>query len=171
MQYKDIVIRLEKLHLIRRIIRQKATIDFPMHPGQLHLLEFINRNGGCTQAEVAENLMISPASVAVSTKRMEKAGLVEKRTAEGNLRCKRLYITDKGKRLSERCREAFDEFDRIVFTGFTKDELKTLRSYLDRLLDNINREYFSNSDDLDFYSILALRKKLKTGRKKEMNND
>lgn len=171
MQYRDIVIRFEKLHLMRRIIRQKTTIDFPMHPGQLHLLEFINKNKGCTQAEVAEHLMISPASVAVSTKRMEKAGLIEKKVAEDNLRCKRLYITDKGRKLSERCREAFDEFDKVMFGGFSEDDLGTLKNYLDRLLDNVKKKYFSNSDDLDFYSILALRKKLIAERKKELIDD
>ena len=165
MQYKEIVLRFEKLHLIRRIIQQKTTIDFPLHPGQLHLLEFINLNAGCTQAEVAEKLMVSPASVAVSTKRMEKTGLIEKRIMKDNLRCNRLYITEKGRKLSERCRKAFDEFDRVMFSGFSEDELEGLKICLDRLLDNINREYFSSSDDLDFYSILALRKKLKPVKK------
>lgn len=171
MQYKEIVLRFEKLHLIRRIIRQKTTIDFPLHPGQLHLLEFINLNEGCTQAEVAENLMISPASVAVSTKRMEKSGLIEKRTKEGNLRSKSLYITEKGKKLSRRCRETFDEFDKVMFSGLSKEDLETLEKYLDILLDNVSKKYFSSSDDLDLYSILKLRKKLKADRKKELIDD
>lgn len=171
LQYKDIVIRFEKLHIMRRIIRQKATTDFPMHPGQLHMLEFIKLNAGCTQAEVAEHLMISPASVAVSTRRMEKAGLVEKRITENNLRCRRLYITDKGKKLTDRCREAFDEFDRVMFNGFREEDLESLKCYLDRLLENIRKKYFSSSDELDFRSILSLRKKLITERKKELTDD
>lgn len=171
MDYKEIVIRFEKLHLIRRIIHQKSTMDFPLHPGQLHLLEFVNRHEGCTQTKVAEHLMITPASVAVSTKRMEKSGLVEKRIEQDNLRCKRLYITNKGKELSERCRKTFDEFDMVMFSGFTEKDLDLLKNYLNRLLGNITEKYFSNSGDMDFYTMLALRKKLKAERKKELLDD
>jgi len=138
-----------------------------MHTGQLRLLEFIKLNAGCTQAEVAEHLMISPASVAVSTRRMEKAGLVEKRTAENNLRCKRLYITEKGKKLTERCRKAFDELDMVMFSGFTEEELEIMINHLDRLLENVRKKYFSGSDEFDICSIHALRKKLISGRKRE----
>lgn len=171
MQYREIVVRLEKLHLVRRMIRQKTTVDYPMHPGQLHLLEFINLNEGCTQAEAAEHLMISPASVALSTKRMEKTGLVKKITEESNLRCKRLYITEKGKELTERCRQTFDEFDRMMFNGFSDDDLILLKNYLDRLLDNINNKYFLNSEDLNLYSIDTLRNMLKNEGKKELIDD
>lgn len=171
MDYKEIVILFEKLHLIRRIIHQKSIMDFPLYPGQLHLLEFVNTHEGCTQSEVAKHLMITPASVAVSTKRMEKSGLIEKRIRTDNLRCKRLYITEKGKKLSERCRKTINELDMVMFTGFSNRELNTLKDYLDRLFENITVKYSCNPDDIDFYSMLALRKKLNAKRKKELHND
>ncbi|NLK67626.1 MAG: winged helix-turn-helix transcriptional regulator [Clostridiaceae bacterium] len=171
MNYKDIVIRFGKLHILRRIVHQKLTMDYPLHPGQLHLLEFISKNEGCTQAQAAKHLMITPASVALSTKRMEKSQLIEKKTDPNNLRCNKLYITEKGKKLSETLRKTFDEFDRGMFKGFEESELITLTNYLDRLIDNITDKYVLDAKNADLLSMVALRKKIETERKKESLND
>lgn len=169
MDYKNIVRRFEKLHLFRRILLQKS-LDYPLYPGQLHLLEFVDKHPGCTQAEVAENLMISPASVALSTKRMEKSGLLEKLTDSENLRCKRLYVTDMGRSLSIRCRETMDGMDRIMFQGLTADDMNRLTDTLDKLLKNLADNYACNPDDLDFFSLLKLRDNLENQRKKDSTN-
>lgn len=171
MNYKEIVIRFGKLHILRRIAHRKLTMDYPMHPGQLHLLEFINNNEGCTQAQAARHLMITPASVALSTKRMEKTKLIEKKTDPNNLRCKNLYITEKGKQFSEMLRKTFDGFDVELFKNFKEHELITLSKYLDRLIDNITDKYVLDAKNADFLSMLALRKKVESERKKESIND
>lgn len=148
MEYKEIIIRFEKLRLIRRAMFQKATMGFRLHPGQLHLLEFIKKNSGCTQAEVAEHLMITPASVALSTKRMEKSGMLEKQQDVENLRRKRLFITKKGKKLTELCRETMDDMDRVMFEAFSDEELSKLVNYLDRFLSNLTEKYPCNPDEM-----------------------
>lgn len=170
MKYKEIVVRFEKLHLIRRILHQKSTVDFSLYPGQLHLLEFVKRHIGCTQTEVAEHLMITPASVALSTKRMEKSGLLEKRQDPENLRCKRLYVTKKGKELSERNRKIIDEMDLAMFEDFSDEDLSTLANYLDRFLKNLSGKYSCNPDDIDFFSMCAMRKPIQTQGRKDSTN-
>jgi len=163
LDFKDIVIRFEKLHLFRRILLQKS-LDYPLYPGQLHLLEFVSNHTGCSQSEVAEHLMISPASVALSTKRMEKSGLLEKRTDSSNLRYKRLYVTQKGINLSNRCRETLDGMDEVMFRGLNGDEINTLKGILDKLLKNLADSDLFNPEDMDFSSLMNLCSKMKKGR-------
>jgi DNA-binding MarR family transcriptional regulator len=170
MDYKRIVMRIEKFHLVRRILLQKSNMDFPLYPGQLHLLEFVNNHKGCTQAEVAEHLMISPASVALSTKRMEKSGLLEKRIDADNLRVRRLYVTEKGIHFSRRCRETLDEMDQVMFRDFTREELNTLIDFLDKIYSNLADGYSCNPDEMDFSSLFTIRNMIETNKRKDSNN-
>ncbi len=166
MQCKNVAIQLEKLNIIRRIIRHKLTMDFPLYPGQLHILEFVKTHKGCTQAEVAEHLMITPASVALSTKRMEKTGLLEKQLDPNNLRCKRLYITDEGERLSLHCRKTFNEIDAVMMKDFSEDELEKLNQYIHRFLQNLSEHYSCDAEEIDFLSLLAMNNMIKSKKKK-----
>lgn len=167
MDCKDIVMRFEKLHLFRRILLQKS-LDYPLYPGQLHLLEFVSNHAGCTQTEVAEHLMISPASVALSTKRMEKSGLLEKRIDSSNLRYKRLYVTERGSNLSIRCRETMDGMDEVMFQGLGNDDLNKLVNTLDKLLKNLTDSNLCNPDELDFSTLLNLCSRTKERRTKNV---
>jgi DNA-binding MarR family transcriptional regulator len=167
MQRKKTVISLEKLNIIRRILRRKGTINFPLYPGQLHILEFVKTHSGCTQSEVAQNLLITPASVALSTKRMEKSGLLKKQPDDKNLRCKRLFITKKGEQLSLHCRKVFDEIDNAMLEGFSEEELETFNNFIDRFFANLTKKYSLDVEDMDFFSLYAMSNMIKFNRKRK----
>jgi len=171
MHIKKAVIHLEKLNIIRRVLRHKGTINFPLHPGQLFILEFVKAHNGCTQAEVAQNLMITPASVALSTKRMEKSGLLKKQPDNENLRCKRLYITEKGEELSLNCRKVFDEIDNVMLEGFSDEELEIFNGFVDRFIVNLTEKYSLDAEDMDFFSFFALKNMIKYNRKGKAEHD
>jgi len=167
MQHKKTVICLEKLNIIRRILRRKGTINLPLYPGQLHILEFVKTHSGCSQSEVAQNLLITPASVALSTKRMEKSGLLKKQPDSENLRCKRLYITKKGEQLSLHCRKVFDEIDDVMLEGFSEEELEIFNNFVDRFLANLTEKYSLDAEDMDFFSLYAMSNMIKFNRKRK----
>ncbi|NLG88210.1 MAG: MarR family transcriptional regulator [Clostridiaceae bacterium] len=171
MQIKKAVISLEKLHIVRRILRRKGTMNFPLHPGQLYILEYVKTHSGCTQSEVAQNLMVTPASVALSTKRMEKSGLLKKQPDNENLRCNRLYITEKGEELSLQCRKVFDEIDSVMLEGFSEDELEIFNGFVERFLANLTNKYSLDTDDMDFFSLYAMNNMIKYNRKRNALHD
>lgn len=171
MQCKKAMINLEKLYIIRRMLRNRGTMNFSVHPGQLFILEFVKANSGCTQSEVAQNLMITPASVALSTKRMEKSGLLKKQPDKKNLRCKRLYITEKGEQLSSHCRKVFDEIDIAMLAGFSEQELEIFNNFVDRFLSNLDKEYSLDVEDTDLFSFYAMSNMIKYYRKRETKHD
>ena len=88
--------RLILLNVLRRNLTHKKTAGYQLHRGQLPILELILAKPGCTQQELAEQLRITPASVAQSTTRLEKAGLIEKRTDPANRRRNWLSATAEG---------------------------------------------------------------------------
>ncbi len=124
-----------QVKLLKRLATQRE--DCGLYHGQFPIIDAVRRHDGCTQKDLADRLMVSPASVAVSTKRLEKAGLLIRKTDENNARCNRLSITEKGIEVSNKCREAFDSIDAQAFAGFSDEELDGFVSYLDRIIQNL----------------------------------
>lgn len=155
---REVAIRLEKISIFRRIELNKLSTRAGLYLGQLPILEYIIRNDGCTQQEIAKVLNVTPASIATSTKRLQKSGLVMKKTDESNLRQNVLSVTQKGLDLSQKCRENFNEFDKTFFKGFTDQDLEKIKQDLDRLIANIAGE---NEITTDWFSLEALKQKSK----------
>ena len=149
---------MEKLHLLRRIILQKATADTGLHMGQLPILEYVRKNDGCTQAELAEKMLVSPASIALSTKRMKREGMLEKRVDEDDLRRNQLTVTEKGCRISEKCRKVCDEVDSKLFADFDERDYEQFVEYLDRMLFNITGK---SGEDLDLFTLATLENQIR----------
>ena len=128
--------RIHHLMHMRKIYVQDHTGEEVAYPGQYPILAYVADHEGCTQVEVAEAMMISPSSVALSTKRLQKMGLLEKQIDENNLRCKHLSVTEEGWRTARRVHEAHMMFDETAMEGFTDEELETMAGYLERMLRN-----------------------------------
>ncbi len=109
-------------------------------PAQMRMLEFIERNDGCTQAEVAAEMGVSPASVAQSIKRMEAAGFVSRDACMGNMRAKSLHITVDGTNAARNCRLVFDRLEERIFTGFSEDEREQTCTLLSRMIANLESD-------------------------------
>lgn len=109
-------------------------------PASCPILEYINRNAGCTQVEISEDLALTPAAIALATKRMQNEKLLEKKVDEHNLRRNILTLTDRGKTLYEETRGIFDQFDQTMYQGMEQRDLERFQSYLDRITMNITGE-------------------------------
>lgn len=128
---------IHKVMHLNRMVLQKESAMTQLHFGQLPVLEYIMKHDGCTQVELAEEMMVSPASVALSTKRLEKAGLLVKKIDPSNLRCKHLFATDKGREMALKCHEAYQALAKQMFQSFDRQELEQMVSYLKRMARNL----------------------------------
>ncbi|MBQ3078036.1 MAG: MarR family transcriptional regulator [Clostridia bacterium] len=131
--------RLERAHLLRGLHLKKTMPQHGLYFGQLPLLRYIARHDGCTGAEAAAALHVSTASVAVSTGRLQKAGLLLKQEDAQDRRIKRLHITEEGLRRATLCHRAFEELDRLAYEGLSPEEIATLSALLDRISANLAR--------------------------------
>jgi MarR family transcriptional regulator, organic hydroperoxide resistance regulator len=108
-----------------------------MHPKQFPMLRLLFEYPGLNQREIAEKLNIKPPTVTVSIKRLEKAGYVERKQDEDNLRISRIFITDKGTQVMELGRKIIAEEEQTMLQGFTPEEKALLREYLERIKKNL----------------------------------
>lgn len=133
------------LNVLRgRRLRERNT-GCGLHDGQLPVLECLIASPGCTQRQLARRLVVTPASIAQSTKRLQRAGLIEKRVEQDNLRCNRLYATENGIALAQEYRRNLDILDAETLHGFSVEEMQLLAGLLDRMIANINPEHLSFS--------------------------
>jgi len=132
--------RMMLLQMLRRRKMHSSCFSKEIVPGQYPLLSHLSRNPDATQQELAAMLFVSPASVAQSTKRLQKAGLLEKETDPQNLRKNRLRVTAAGQEAADSFREAIDELDMAMFRGFNEEELESLSKMLERLIVNMATE-------------------------------
>lgn len=138
MDHFEIVKRARFVLLLRNLALRKSSIG--LRHDQIKPLLFIAANEGCTQAELAKELNVSEASVAVSTQRMEKAELIEKRQDDKNRRRNLLYVTQKGKTLLEEGKREHIKVNSQLFKGFSEQELQQTVNILDRIIFNMTGE-------------------------------
>lgn len=90
-----------------------------------------------SQRDVARTLRISPATVAVSLKPLERDGYVERSADERDQRRNRVTLTDKGRRAVELCGESFQAVDERMLSGFTPQEREQLTGFFTRMIENL----------------------------------
>ena len=156
-QLRQINHKLMRLDALRRIVLQRAAKANGLFFGQLPILEYISTHQGCTQNQIAEEIGVTPASIALSTKRLQRSGLIDKKADERNLRRNVLTVTPKGAAHMESCRRQFDAVDRRMYAGLTRSELDAVMGLLDRMLENLS-EGMDGLDDI--YSMMVLAHRL-----------
>ena len=148
-----------KLHRIDLLMRYhlRAQEKGLIPPSQMRMLEFIERNEGCTQAEVAAFVKVTPASVAQSIKRMEASGFIERDACKGNLRANSLRITPAGREAAKNCRLVFDGLEESMFTGFSDEEKEQVNGLLDRLIENLESADTGVMNNMELSDLLCGR--------------
>ena len=140
MAYWEAVGAMHRLELLRRFKARELMADSGLHPGQPRLLEYVRSHPGCTQKEAADELDVTPASIAASLKRLEKAGYVTRTQDDKDARCNQLYLTGAGIERMEEHRRQFGALDEKMFSGMTEAEVSAFRSACEKMFDNLADE-------------------------------
>ena len=115
--------------------RGLGTLGQPMI---LFLLKDKGREGRiAAQKELSDAMHVSPATVAVSLKSLEREGYVEKLADETDQRRKAVRLTPKGEAAIQRCVQVFEAVDQSMFEGFRPEETRQACGYLMRMLHNL----------------------------------
>lgn len=153
-RYAEITDQLTKWSILHRIFSHKMTENSPIYPGQVPILLYTSQHPGCTQQEIADKMGVSAASIAQSTKRLQKAGFVTKVTDEDNLRRNKITITAAGESALYTCLEQIDALDSQMFKNFTDDEIDQLQSYIHRLIINLEPDRWREYDLMDYLAMV-----------------
>lgn len=103
------------------------------------LLYLSKQESSPSQKELAERFEISPAAVAVTLKKLESDGYIErgKRTEIADSRYNEIRITEQGRQATIQSRKYFQHVDSEAFKDFSDEELETFTSLLARMQKNL----------------------------------
>ena len=114
----------------------KNDLQSASHPQILFLLAHGSENRA-SQKEIADRLGVSAPTVAVSVKRMEKAGLVRKVADEKDLRRNLIALTDQGRRVVQESHVVFHAIEKDMFRGLSEQEQEQLKTLFLRIVSNL----------------------------------
>lgn len=131
------LIRCNRLH--------RGMIDHHTKEAKLHrsqhemLLYLIKRETPPSQKEIASDFEVSAAAVAMSLKKLEQRGLVERIVSDVDNRVNLITISDLGREMMERNKRLFESTDAAMLEGVTEEELEIMSGVLDKFIENLFR--------------------------------
>lgn len=135
----DLVFSLIKIDRKHKKSIEESVARFNIHRSQHRMLLYLSSKGSSIcQKRISDDLEISPAAVAKTLKKLEAMKLINRETSFDDNRYNEIAITEKGMDIVNKSRIAFSEVDKYMFSNFTDDELKTLKSLLAKADDNLN---------------------------------
>jgi DNA-binding MarR family transcriptional regulator len=106
---------------------------------QSFILSCLLDNDGCTLSEISSRALIENSSMTTMVDKLEKMGLVERKFDPQNRRIIRLFLTDDGRKLSQKVQRAGEEFDRSLHEALG-DDVEKLFSVLNVISENIKQK-------------------------------
>ena len=122
-----------------RIIEARVR-SLGIHPSQHVLLMHLSQMGRFpSQAQIAEELDISPASVARTLKRLETGGYIERCGSDVDGRRNEIAISKKGEEMVRRSKEIFSVLEADSFAAFSPEELEQMEALMQKMMNNLRR--------------------------------
>jgi DNA-binding MarR family transcriptional regulator len=95
------------------------------------------KEGGLSQAQLSDMMLVNRANITTLIDRMEKAGLVARTAHSEDRRFNIIKLTTKGKKLFEKVEPHYFEQIRQVMSGATESEQKKLMAILEKVRANL----------------------------------
>ena len=114
----------------------QAFTSLDLAPIQFAALEYISRNAGCSQKEIATHIETAPPALVGPLERLERRRLILRVREESDRRLACVSLTEEGKVFLLEARQRVQDVDRALVETLNKEERKTLLTLLHKILDN-----------------------------------
>ena len=116
---------------------------------QHQILMFVSEHPNASQKELAKLYGVSTATIAVSLKKLEKGGYIQRIVDENDNRFNRICITEKGKKVVADSVTLLRHREDRMFEGFSETELTMMGEMLERIKENLEQEFLSRTESED----------------------
>lgn len=129
---------------IFKVINEKVSKEYMLHPGQIPMLFLIQKHPGISQREIAKIMDVEPGTVAVMLKRMEKSGLVYRQEDSKDRRISRVFLTSKAQEILNSVRVIVRDIETSLMEVLTEEEQKKLEEILYKIRNKIDEQFVAN---------------------------
>ena len=131
---------------------QNKLAQVGLYRGQPPILGLLSKYDGMSQKDMAAALNLSPATMTVTLKRMEKAGLIVREMDPHDQRILRVHLSEQGKEMCQKGEEQCAVVSEELLAGFSEEEQEQLGEYLRRIaqnMENVVRNENENMTQMD----------------------
>ena len=130
-----------KLFSCHRRLVYAALSDTGLSVGQPKVLDYLIRQDGCVQKQLAEACEIEPATLSSLLGKMEKDGLVLRRSREGDRRFLTVHLTPKGYQVAKKVETVFAQLEETAYEGFSLEERHACQKWMQEIYKNLKSEW------------------------------
>ncbi len=94
--------------------------------------------GGLSQVQLSEMMLVNRANITTLIDRMEKASLVLRTSVSDDRRTNIIKLTAKGKKAFEKAEPLYDKMIKQAMSGFNQSQQKNLMAALEKVRANIS---------------------------------
>jgi DNA-binding MarR family transcriptional regulator len=127
----------------RKIIKTDKT-NLGVNYNYYQYLYVINKYNGINQIELAKKMNVLKSSSSKAVKNLTASKLIIIIKDEEDLRIKKLYITENGRKLLDDFILIIKKTNKKLLKGFSNDEVEEVKDFLLRIYKNINNDLESN---------------------------
>lgn len=123
-------------HLNRAFQSNEFDITFE----QWSILIYLYNCDGKSQNEIAENTIRDKVSVTKIIDNLEKHNLVNRALDDNDRRVRRIFLTDKGKKVVPKLKKIADQTLEDAFSGVNKNDVESFKAVLSLIVQNLTGE-------------------------------
>lgn len=135
---KQVVLSIMNTNICHRRVVEKRLQSTGVYRSQHQLLMHISKHPNRSQIEIAEGMGITPATVAVTIKKLVKAGYIKKQMDDKDNRFNKIELTEKAVAVVNESIHIFDTINEAMLKEFTEEEMETMMNYMNRIQSNLN---------------------------------
>ena len=137
----------DSIHKLYQVVHKKLIkfIKCELEPydfnrGEFPLLfKLIKKGDGLTQKEISGMLYVSKSTTSKIIHNLVEKGYLRKERGRDDKRVTRIYLTEKKDQIEDLIKELDRKAENKMLKDFDKDEKEQLRTYLESILDNLER--------------------------------
>jgi DNA-binding MarR family transcriptional regulator len=123
-----------------RLALDRAFADLNVTVPQFSVLTMIDAYPGVSGAELARLTLLTPQTINLIVKNLERDGAIVKTPDAVHGRVIRLETTAKGRQLRSKCRPRADEIEELLADGLSDAEQRTVRRWLVRVTQSLHAD-------------------------------
>ncbi|AND38295.1 MULTISPECIES: MarR family winged helix-turn-helix transcriptional regulator [Cytobacillus] len=130
--------------MIARALDSISNIEFKeldLTKGQYLYLVRICENPGIIQEKLAEMIKVDRTTAARAIKKLEMNGFIEKKDDEQNKKIRKLFPTEKGKKVFPLIKREHEYSNAICLEGLSEKEAETIFKLLQRVRKNVEKDW------------------------------
>jgi len=105
--------------------------------GQMSIIFYLFHHQGASQDELTKQLEVDKATITRSVKKLESAGILERKKDEQDQRINRITLTEAGYAIQSDLKKLTDQWQSILLKDFSDGELEQLMPLFEKLLKNV----------------------------------